>query len=103
MHQRDAVRRAQARQRRLQLERLIHRFMNELLDDRLAPRTERAATKSSAEPAHPGETHAVRLEGVAIENPHAGVGEDLHKLRHLAGLVVMISEHRDDGNFHRRC
>src|SRR6476660_5054241 len=75
--------------------------MYELFDDRFSPRAERSATEASAEPTYTREADTVRLERIAVEHLHTGVGHDLHQLRLFARLVIVIAEHRDDGNLHR--
>src|SRR5690349_11333744 len=67
VEQRDALMRAQPRQRGFELERLLHGFAHELLDQRLAPRLEDAAAEAAGEAFDPGEADAADLHGVAIE------------------------------------
>src|SRR5438445_3925700 len=57
----DLLRRAQARQRRFQLERLFDRLVHEMLDDLLAPGAEGATSEAAAESLDPAEADAVDL------------------------------------------
>ena len=70
------------------------RLVHELLDDRLAPRTERAPAEAAAEPLHAGDADALQLAGVAVEHDQPGVDEDLADLVGFARLEVVIAEHR---------
>src|SRR5690242_3811925 len=98
----DAMLRSEPREGRLELERFVHCLVHELLDDRLAPRAEGAAAEASAEAPHAREADTMRLEGVAVEHAYASVGEDRRQLVLLIGFVVVVSEHRDDRDLHRR-
>ena len=49
VEQRDALLRAQACERRLELQRFVNRFLDERLDGLLAPRAERAAAEAAGE------------------------------------------------------
>ena len=84
---------AKPRQRGLELQRLVDRFVHELLDDVLAPRPERAPAEAAGETLDSGEADAMNLGGVAVEDDHPGVGQDLGDLVLLAGLEVVIAEH----------
>ena len=58
--------------------------------------------KPPAKPFDAREADALYLRGFAVEHGHAGVGEDLADFLRLAPFVVMVSEHGDHRNFHRR-
>jgi hypothetical protein len=73
VQQADAARRAQLGQRRLQLHRLVQRFLHEQLDRRLAPGAQRAAAEAAGEALGAGDAHAFDLAGFAIEHAHADV------------------------------
>ena len=98
----DFLRRAQPRQRRLELQRLLDRLVDELLDDLLAPRAELPPSEAAAESLHAGEADALDLVHAAVEHGHAGVGEDLHDLVLVAGLEVVIAEDADGRDAQRR-
>jgi len=98
---RDEVLVAQPRQRRLELQRFVERFVHELLDDLLPPRAERAASEAAAEPLDAGEADAVNLGRLAVEHCHARVLEDGGDLDLLPRLDVMVAEHADHRNAHR--
>ena len=92
---------AQARERGLELQRLVDRFVDELLDDLLAPRPERAAAKTAAEPLDTGKADAMHLARVAVEDADAlrrrGSGESR---RSAPRLEVVVAEHGHDGDLH---
>ena len=98
----DAACRAQARQRGLELQRLVDRFLDEALDRPLAPGPERAAAEAAAEPFDAREPDAVDLGGFAVEDRHAGIGQNLADLVLVAAFIVVVAEHGDDGNVDRR-
>ena len=98
----DLLRRAQPRQRGLELQRLLDRLVDELLDDLLAPRAELPAPEAAAEAFHAGEADALDLVHAAVEHRHAGVREDLHDLVLVAGLEVVIAEDADGRDAQRR-
>src|SRR6185436_14598438 len=58
---RDAAIVPQPGERRLELQRFVHRFVDELLDDVFAPRSEGAAAEASGEPLHTGKADAEDL------------------------------------------
>src|SRR5438094_161746 len=76
VHQRDQRARAQTRQRRFELERLVDRFAHELLDDRLAPRAEGVLAEAAAESLDAGDTDALHLARFPVENLETGVCEN---------------------------
>src|SRR5262245_51533481 len=90
--------RSQARQRRFELQRLVDRSMDELLDDRLAPRAERALAESSAETLDAGNTNPADFHGVAVEDDHAGVDENLPHLILFPGFEIVIPKDGCNGN-----
>src|SRR5205814_7416841 len=73
VQQRDEMLAAQARERGLELQGLINRFTNELLDDRLAPGRQRVAAEAAAEPLDARDADALQLACVAVEHVHAGI------------------------------
>ena len=93
------MRRAKARERRLELQRFVDRFAHELLDRRFAPRTERAAAEAAAEALHTGESHVFEDEGFAfVENRDLRRPQDLPDFFHVPALVVVIPKHGHDRN-----
>ena len=76
--------------------------MHELLDDRLAPRAERAPAEAAAEPLDAGDADAVHLARVAVEDQRPRVDENLPDLVLLARLDVVIAEHRGDRDAKRQ-
>src|SRR5207253_2981742 len=68
MQQRDDLLRSQPREGRLELQRFVHRFTHEVLDDPLAPRRERVAAEAAAEAFHAGDADARELARVAVED-----------------------------------
>ena len=101
MQQRDDLCRAQPRQRRFELERLVDRFVHELLDDRLAPRREGVAPEPAAETLGAGDADAGELAGIAVEDDHPGVAQDLRDLSRLARFEIVVAEHRGGGDAER--
>ena len=61
----------QPRERRLELQRFVHRLVHELLDDRLAPRTERVTAEAAAESLDAGDADSLQLARVAVEHVEA--------------------------------
>ena len=102
VHDGDPAPGPQARQRRLELHRLVHRLLHEHLDRTLAPRTERAASEPSGEPLDAREPDAADFGGLAIEHGDAGLGQNLADLVLPARFVVVIAEHGDDGHLDGR-
>ena len=102
VQQRDDLPGAEPRERGFELQRFVHRFVDEGLDDLLAPRAERAPAEAAAEPLHPGDADAQDLAGVAVEHDHPGVGEDLGHLGGLVGFEVVVAEDRGGRNAKRR-
>ncbi len=90
--------RAQPGERRFELQRLVHRFADELLDDGFAPRTERSLPEPAAEALHTGDADAAQLARIAVEDDNSGVGEDLADLIGLARFEIVIPQHR--GHWH---
>src|SRR6185295_4900089 len=98
----DAGLAAQARQRGLQLQRLVHRLAHEVLDDVLSPGAEGAPSEAAAESFDAGEPDALYLGGVAVQHPDAAIAEHLLDLLLPAALEVVVAEHGDDRDVHRR-
>ena len=102
VHHGDLLRRAQARQRHLQFERLFDRLVDELLDDFFAPCIQLPPAETAAESLHTGETDAFDLMRPAIEHGHAGVGQDLHNVLRLARFEIVIAQDADGRDAKRR-
>ena len=102
VQQRDELRRAQPRERRFELQRFVDRLVHELLDDRLAPRAERALAEAAAESLDAGDADAVQLARVAVEHVEAGLGENLPHLVGLSRFEIVIAEHGGHRNPERR-
>src|SRR5262249_44535073 len=83
----------QARERTLELERLLDRLADELLEDRLAPRLQRALAETAREALDAGEPDAADLDRVTVEHGDAAIHEGLLHLGRLVGLVVVVAEH----------
>src|SRR5439155_6675663 len=97
VHQHDAMLELlQPLERRLELERLLNGFVDEVLDDPFPPRTERATTEATAEAANAGEPNPTEFEGIAVEQVNARVREDFRHLLLLARFEVVIPEDTDD-------
>ena len=92
----------QARQRRLQLQRFVDGFAHELLDDRFAPRTERARAETAAESLDAGDADAQGFVRVAIEHDDAGVSENLPHFVALARFEIVVAENGHDRQMNRR-
>ena len=92
----------QTRQRAFELERFVDGFMDELFDRRLAPRSQRALAESAAEAFDAGDADAAHFGRFAVEDGHAGVGEDLSDLVLMAGLMVVVAEDGDGRLVERR-
>jgi hypothetical protein len=102
VQQRDATMRAEPRERRLELEGLLDRFLDEPLDRGLAPRPERTAPKAAGKALHAGKAHPVHFRRFAIEHGDPGVGQNPANLILLAALVIVVSKHGDHRNLDRR-
>src|SRR5688572_4577483 len=81
----------QAGQRRFELQRLVDRFVDELLDDGLAPWSQRAAPESAGKALHPGEPHPLHLTGIAIEHAYAVIDKNLMNFALAARLEVVVA------------
>src|SRR5437764_14177429 len=86
----------QPRKRRLQLQGLVDRFADELLDDGFAPGTERARTEATAEALDTGNADSLRLMRIAIQNDDPGVGENLPYFIALGRCEIVLAEDRDE-------
>ena len=84
---------AQPRERRFQLQRLVDRLLDELLDRRLAPGSERAPAEAAGEPLDAGEADPVHLDGVAVEHLMPASTRICADLVLLARLVVVVAQH----------
>src|SRR5690349_22615381 len=93
---------AQSRQGPLELERLLDGLTNELLEDRLPPRLQRALAEAAGEALDAGEADAADLDGVSVEHRDAAVAEDALDLIGLLRLVVVVTEHGHDRDFRER-
>ena len=102
VQQRNPLRRAKARQRGFELQRLVDGLVHELLDDRLSPRSERTRPEPATETLDAGDADALQLAGVTVENGQAGIGQNPAHLILLARLEIVIAEHGDGGNPERR-
>ena len=86
------------REGRLEFERFVHRLVHELLDDRLAPRPERAAAEAAGETFDAREPDALYFTGVAVEHADSVIDENLLDLAFGAGLEIVIPEDGHDRN-----
>src|SRR4051812_6374055 len=87
---------AETAQRGLQLQGLVHRLSDELLDQRLSPRAQRSPSKSSCEALHARKADTEHLAGVAVQQRDAGIAQDARDLGDFAAFVIVIAEHRYD-------
>ena len=85
----------------LEFERLVHRLVHELLDDRLAPGAEGARAESAAEPFDPRNADSSELDGVSVEHHHSRVGEDLADFDFLSRLDIVVAEYGRRGHAQR--
>ena len=92
----DFLIRAQSRERRLELQRLVDGFVYELLDDRLAPRPEGAASEAAGKPFHTRKPDALHFAGAAIQDADPMVDENLLDITLVARFEIVIAEHGDD-------
>ena len=90
--------RAQPRQRRLELQRFVHRFVHEHLGHLFAPGSEHTAAKTACKPFHAGETDAVHFARVAVEHLDAGVDQNLPDFLLGARFEIVVAEDGHDGN-----
>jgi hypothetical protein len=102
VQQRDELRGAQAPKRRFELERLVDRLTDELLDDRLSPGTEGAFAESPAETLDAGDADAQQLAGIAVQHMESGLDENLRHFVRLPRLDVVIAKHGRHWNPQRR-
>src|SRR6266852_2777133 len=101
VQQRDALPRAQPRERGLELERFVNGFLHECLDRPFAPRAERAAAEAAREALDAGKPDTLYFRRFPIEHGDAAVDENLPDLVGLAAFVVVVAEDRDDRDLHR--
>src|SRR5438874_8319926 len=92
----DAPLGAQRAERILELASLVHRLLDEGLDDRFAERRQFAAAISAEETFHAGETDSVDLHRLLVEHGHSGLVENVRDLLRLAAFVIMIAENSED-------
>src|ERR1041385_497316 len=102
MQQRNALLRAQPRQCRFELQRLVNCFLHERFDGLFAPRSERAAAKSTSETLYPREADTVYFSGFPVQDRDTPVDENLPDLLWLSAFEIMVAKHRDDGHLQRR-
>ena len=88
--------RPQPRQRRFELQRFVHRFAHELLDDGFAPRAEGALAEPAAESLDAGDADAQYFVRVPIEDRHPGVSENLTYFVTFTRFDIVITEHGND-------
>jgi hypothetical protein len=81
--------------RSLQLERLVQRFPDKLLDQGLAPGAQRAPAKSTGKPLGSGKTDTEHLVSVAIQHAHSPIAQNPGYLADFPAFVVVVSQ---DGN-----
>jgi hypothetical protein len=75
------------------------RLLHEQLDRRLAPGAQRAAAEAAGEALGAGDAHALDLAGLAVEHAHARLCFRMPVTTlGRAGLVVVVAQHRDDGD-----
>src|SRR5262245_36787577 len=79
---------SETRQRRLELERFVDRFVHELFDDGLSPGTKRPSAESTREPLDAGKSDPLHFAGIAVENVHAVVDENLTDLLFVPGFEI---------------
>ena len=89
----DELRHADARERRLELQRLVDRLVHELFERRLAPGFERTRPEPAAEAFDARDADAEQFARVAVEHGDTGLGQDLADLRGFPRLEVVISQH----------
>src|SRR5688572_32943963 len=73
-------------QRRLELQRLVHRLAHEVLDDLLAPGPERPLAEAAAKALEAREADSANFDRVPVQDLDTALGEDLLDLLVLAGL-----------------
>src|SRR3954467_5426002 len=82
-----------------ELARLVHRLIDERLDDRLAEWRELTASEAAEEALDPRKPDAFDFGRLLVENLHPRRVEDFAHLLRLTALVVMITENSE----HRNC
>ena len=92
MQERHERARPQPCERRLELERFVHRLTHELLDYAFAPRRKRVLAEPTAEAFDPRHADAGKLACVALEHHETGVSHDRRDLFGVAGLKIVIAQ-----------
>ncbi len=90
------------RERRLELERLVDGFLDELLDRGLSPRTEGAAAEATDESLGSRKADPEHFDGVAVEQLHAGLDKDASDRVFGAALVVVVAQNANHRDAHDR-
>src|SRR5438105_2849320 len=102
MQEDDWILRAQPAQRRLELEGFVDRLADELLDDGLAPGSERPLPEPAAESFHAGDADALELTRVAVKQRNPRVGQNLGDVLRLSRFEVVVAENRRNRHAQRR-
>src|SRR5262245_2666402 len=90
VQQSDQMLGSQTGQGRLELQRLVDGSMDELFNNRLAPWAERALAESAAKPLYARDTNPADFHGVAVENHHTGVNENLPHFVLFPGFEIVV-------------
>src|SRR5262245_17860906 len=72
----DPFLRAQAGQRRLELQRFVNGLVDEAFDDVLTPWTERVHAEAPGKALDPDEAHALDLPGIAVQQVDPDLAQD---------------------------
>jgi hypothetical protein len=83
------------RQRLLESHDVIDCFLNELYDERFAPRIQHPAAEPAGECANAGETNARDFDRFAVEDVDTGAVEHFADKLRFAGLKIVVPKHRD--------
>jgi hypothetical protein len=94
----DALRGSQPCQCAFEFHGFVDRFLHEALGSGLSPCSQGCAAEAAGEAFRAGDPRSSHLIGLAVEHFDAGRREDFADFDVLAGFVVVIAEHADDGN-----
>src|SRR5690349_16659945 len=82
----------------LELARFVERLVDERLADRLSERRQLAATEAAEEALYAGEPDALDLMRLLVENDHSRGAEDFGHLFRLPAFVIVVPEHAEHRN-----
>lgn len=94
----DALRGMESAEGALEAEGLVYGFLNESLNEGFAPWIEHQLSEPAAKSADAGESDAVDLGSLAIEDLDAGFLQDIGDVGGVTGFVIVIAQDGEDRN-----